>query len=113
MEASDLPPAPEPTEPLPSPPWREATKRDAPPTPVMMVGACVCGLIGLAWSIVPFAGIALAPLPALLGIILGAVALRQARTRGGPKGLAMAGLICGLAALVIVVALMEATNGWS
>ena len=79
----------------------------------MAIASFVCGVIGLCASIVPFLGLLLAPPPAVLAIVLGGIGLWQAHKRGAPKRWALAGVICGIVALVIVGTLAELTNGWS
>jgi hypothetical protein len=80
--------------------------------PKLATAGFMLGVFGLAESVVfglfedlfPYVGITLAVVPAVLAIILGAIGLRQASRRGAPTGLGRAGVICGIVALVVVVA---------
>ena len=71
----------------------------------------VLGIIGLALCWIPFAGW----LCALIGVILGALGISKAKKLGGKgKGMAVAGLVCGIVGLAIgvllfVLAMMAAT----
>lgn len=68
----------------------------------------VLGILALLFSWIPFVGVIAWPL-AILGVILGAVGLRNAR-RGAPgKGSAIAGLVTSAVALVICVAYVAVT----
>ena len=79
----------------------------------MAVAGLVCSVVALFFSIIPFIGMLLTPTPAILGMLFGAIGLSQANKGGGHKLLAIAGVACGVLALVIVVALAFATNGWT
>jgi uncharacterized membrane protein len=85
----------------------------APLTSGMAIAGLVCGIVALVFSIVPFIGMLLTPAPAILGIVFGAIGIAQANKGGAHKRLAIAGVVCGALALVIVVALAFATNGWT
>ena len=63
----------------------------------------LCALAGVVLSMVPFLGAMLAflsPVLALMGIILGGVALSRARTDGESEGLAITGLVTSIIAFV-------------
>ena len=74
------------------------------PTPApsngMGVASLVLGILGLLGCWVPVLG----PILALVGVILGAVALSQFRKRGASNGMALAGLILGALGLVAGIA---------
>jgi hypothetical protein len=91
----------------------EAMGSHALPTSRMAIAGFVCGVVALLFSIVPFIGMLLTPAPAILGIVFGAIGIAQANKGGTRKRLAIAGVVCAALALVIVVALAFATNGWT
>ncbi|WP_448625862.1 hypothetical protein [Geodermatophilus sp. URMC 64] len=68
------------------------------------VAGFVTGLVGLVLFWLPWVGFVLG----LLGVVLGGVGIAQGRKKGMSTGLAIAGLVCGLIAviawLVVVVA---------
>jgi hypothetical protein len=70
----------------------------------------VLGILGLVFCFVPFFGWVLA----ILGIIFGAVGMNKANKVGRGKGLAVAGLICGvlglLAGIGIFIAALQAAH---
>lgn len=79
-----------------------APRPPAPPGNGLATAAMTLGIIGLTLSAVPFAGLVLAPLPALLAAVFGHVGHHLARARGGLKRHhAIAGLVTGYAALVL------------
>ncbi len=79
----------------------------------MAVAGFVCGVSAVCFSIIPFLGLLLTPIPAILGIVFGAIGLSQAQRRGAPKRLAIAGIACGIAAPIVFVAMYIAFNGWA
>jgi hypothetical protein len=60
------------------------------------VAGFVTGLLGLIFCWVPALGITLA----LLGVILGGVGISTGKKKGAPTGLAIAGLVLGIIALI-------------
>jgi uncharacterized membrane protein HdeD (DUF308 family) len=115
VESQEHPPAaPEPVPLEAAPPAApEAGQSHAPPKWGMAIAGLVCGVVALLFSIVPFIGMLLAPAPAILGIVFGAIGIAQANKGGTRTRSAIAGVVSGALALVIVVALMFATNGWT
>jgi len=68
----------------------------------MGVAALVLGIIGLLFSLFP--GLFLVALPfAVLALVLGIVGRKSATTNGQPTGIATAGLVLGIIALVFAV----------
>jgi hypothetical protein len=66
----------------------------------------VLGIVGLALCWIPFAGWACA----LVGVILGALGMSKAKKIGGKgKGMAIAGLVCGIIGLAVGVLLFALT----
>src|SRR5918996_2812613 len=96
-----------------SPPEQPAAAPPPPPAerpqghPGMAVAGFVCGLVGLVLSAIIICFFIGGPV-ALVGVVLSAIGLRQANERGAKRGLAIAGLVCGvigvLIALVITIA---------
>jgi hypothetical protein len=67
------------------------------------VTALVLGIIGLVFSLTPI-GIGVGLICDILGIIFGAVGITKAkRGQAGGKGMAMAGLVCGIIGIVMVI----------
>ena len=64
----------------------------------------VTGLLGLLFCWVPALGIVLA----LLGIIMGGVGISAGKKKGAPTGLAIAGLVLGVIALVPAIIFISA-----
>lgn len=76
-----------------------------PPPPQNGFGtaAFVLGLLGLLFSFIPIIGIIAWPM-VLLAVVFGAVGLAKASSgRATDRGLAIAGLICGLLGLMICI----------
>jgi Domain of unknown function (DUF4190) len=80
----------------PAGPYPANTPRDS-----QSVAALVTGLLSL--FLAPFCGLISIPL-AIVAIILGITGRKRARTTGGSTGMATAGLVLGILALVIMVA---------
>ncbi len=68
------------------------------------VAGFVTGLLGLLFCWVPFLGVLLA----LLGVILGGVGIATGKKKGAPTGLAIAGLVLGIIALIPAIILISA-----
>lgn len=70
----------------------------------MSIVALVCGIVGIVGSFIPVIQY-IAPLCAIAGIVFGALALK--RIKAGEevesKGLAMAGMICGIVSTAVSV----------
>jgi hypothetical protein len=62
----------------------------------------VCGLIGLVFCWVPWFGVILA----IIGLALSAAGLSHSSKTGAPKGLATAGLVCSIVALIPALILL-------
>lgn len=77
------------------------------------VAALCCGIVGMFIGLIPLAGIVAMPL-GILAIIFGAVSIRRASRGEASKGMAITGLIAGLAAVVLsiigMVIFFSATN---
>lgn len=70
----------------------------------MSIVALVCGILGLVGGLIPIDVVKfLAPLFPIAGIVFGALALKRIKAGEDPdsKGLAMAGLILGIVAMVL------------
>ena len=66
------------------------------------IAALVCGVVGLVFSWFGiFAIIAL--ICSIVGIILGAMGMKKAEAENMPKGLAVAGLVCGIVGAAFAV----------
>lgn len=68
------------------------------------VAGFVTGLLGLIFCWVPWMGILLA----IVGVILSGAGMSQGKKRGQSTGLAIAGLVCGIIALIPAVIIMVA-----
>ncbi|MGY1743057.1 MULTISPECIES: hypothetical protein [unclassified Blastococcus] len=64
----------------------------------------VTGLLGLLFCWVPALGIVLA----LLGVIMGGVGISTGKKKGAPTGLAIAGLVLGIIALIPAIIFISA-----
>ena len=62
----------------------------------------IVGIVALLFSFIPCLGM-YAALPAVVGIILSAIAMSQASKAGAPKGMALGGLICSIVGLIIAI----------
>ena len=76
----------------------------AAPTNGLGVGGFVTGLLGLVLCWVPWIGILLAG----VGIVLSGIAIPQGKKKGAGNGLAIAGLVCGIIALIPALIVMIA-----
>lgn len=65
----------------------------------MAVASLVLGIVALVVSFIPCIGL-IAIVPALVGLILGIVALVQAKKKQQPKGMATAGIILSILAII-------------
>lgn len=65
----------------------------------MGIASMVIGIIALIFSLIPFCG-SWALLPAIVGLILGAVDMVQKKKQGQPRGMAIAGLVLNIITLV-------------
>ncbi len=68
------------------------------------VAGFVCGLVGLIFFWIPFLGIILA----LLGVTMGGIGMQQAKRTNSAPGLAIAGLVLGIVALIPAVVVLAA-----
>ena len=64
------------------------------------VAGLIVGIISLIFSCIPCLGV-WAIVPAVVGVILSAVSMKQAGSGGGSKGMAITGLICSVVAIII------------
>jgi hypothetical protein len=78
-----------------------------PPGNGMGVAGFVTGLLGLLLFWIPVLGIVLA----LLGVCLGGAGISSGKRRGASTGLAIAGLVLGLVALIPTILFMMALSG--
>lgn len=62
----------------------------------------VVGIIALLFSFIPCLGL-WAIVPAIVGIVLSAISMKQAGRVGAPKGMATAGLVCAIVAAAIAI----------
>ncbi len=68
----------------------------------LSIAALVCGIIGIVGGWIP--GVTYVALPlAILGIIFGVIGMKKAKASGESKGLAVAGLVCGIIGTVFAV----------
>jgi hypothetical protein len=68
----------------------------------MAVAGFVCGLVGLVLSAIIICFFIGGPV-ALVGLVLSVIGLRQANERGAKRGLAIAGLVCGIIGVLIAL----------
>lgn len=67
----------------------------------LSIGAMVCGILGIVFSWIPFVVYIAFPL-AVVGIVLAGVAMSRINKGGeGSKGMAVAGLVCGIVGAAI------------
>lgn len=69
----------------------------------MAVAGLVLGILAAVFGLIPVIGAPLGVVLALIGIPLSAVALSKSKKTGEGKGMALAGLICGIVALPFVI----------
>jgi predicted PurR-regulated permease PerM len=62
----------------------------------------VVGIIAVLFSFIPCLGM-WAIVPAIVGIVLCAISMKQAGKAGAPKGMALAGLICSIVGALIAI----------
>ncbi|MBO0729899.1 MAG: DUF4190 domain-containing protein [Acidimicrobiaceae bacterium] len=79
------------------------------------VAGMVCGIIGLVFGFIPLFGIFFAVPLGILGVVFGAVGLRRvSRQEANNRGVAIAGLVTGILALIVgfilFAAIYSATN---
>lgn len=68
----------------------------------LAIAALCCGIIGMIVGLIPYAFFVGVPL-AVLAIVFGTVEIGRARRIGGPKGMALAGLLTGIVAAVLSI----------
>ena len=61
----------------------------------------VIGIIAVILGFIPMCGY-FAIVPAIVGLVLGIVAVSQSKKTGKPKGMALAGVICNGVALLVI-----------
>jgi ABC-type Fe3+ transport system permease subunit len=66
------------------------------------IAGLVVGIIAVLFSFIPCLG-AWAIVPAIVGIVLSAISMRQANKAGMPKGTATGGLVCSIIAAAIAI----------
>jgi len=89
----------------PPPPPATVVAAEKPGAPGLAVAGFVVGLCGLVFTLSVFCWFIGLP-AAVVGTVLSAIGLRQASDRGAPRGLAIAGLTCGVIALAIGIAIV-------
>jgi hypothetical protein len=87
-----------PTPPPPPPP--PAPAQQQPGAPGIAIAGFVCGLVGMILTIIIICFFIGAPL-ALVGVVLSAIGMKQANETGAKKGLAIAGLVCGIIGVLL------------
>jgi hypothetical protein len=103
-EPASGPPQGPPRQPAPPPP-AVVVPAQQPGAPGLAVAGFVVGLCGLVFTLSVFCWFIGLP-AAVVGTVLSAVGLRQANDRGAPRGLAIAGLTCGIIALGLGIAVV-------
>lgn len=66
----------------------------------MGIAGLIVGIVALLFSFIPCLGM-WAIVPAVVGLILSAISMKQAGAAGGSKGMAIGGLICSIVGLLI------------
>jgi hypothetical protein len=66
------------------------------------VGGFVCGLVGLVLCWVPWFGMLLG----LVGVVLSGIGISQGKKKGASIGLSIAGLVCGILAVLVWIVLL-------
>ena len=64
------------------------------------IAALVLGIIAVVLSFVPCLGM-YAMFPGVIGVVLGAISMNQASKTGAARGMAIAGLVCGILGVII------------
>jgi hypothetical protein len=78
----------------------------------LAVTSLVLGIVGAALSLIPITGIFLCWLPALLAIVFGFIGLGTAKGAGSfRRGQAMAGIVCGLLPIPIILIILGLLYG--
>jgi|GEM_PF-2013092 len=67
------------------------------------IASMVCGIISLIWGIIPCVGLVALPV-AVISIIFGCISYKQSRDNSQPSGMAIAGLVTSIFALIFVIA---------
>lgn len=68
----------------------------------MGVAALVLGIVSLVIGFIPFCGM-IAFIPAVVGVVLGAIDFAKKKKEDKPKGMALAGLILSIIAILIML----------
>jgi hypothetical protein len=76
----------------------------APPSNGLGIAGFVTGLLGLILCWVPWLGVLLAG----VGVVLSGIGIAQGKKKGASIGLAIAGLVCGIIALIPAIIIMAA-----
>lgn len=75
-----------------------------PPSNGLAVAGMVLGIVGAVCSLIPFVGVFLCWLPALLGIIFGFIGLGTAKRTGGFRRVeAITAIVCGFLPIPIIL----------
>jgi len=82
---------------VPPPPAAEQ-----PGPPGLAIAGFVCGVVGLVLSAIVVCFFIGGPV-AIVGVVLSAIGFRQANERGAKRGLAIAGLVCGIIGVLIAL----------
>ncbi|WP_448625863.1 hypothetical protein [Geodermatophilus sp. URMC 64] len=96
--------APQPTQGYAAPAPQPYGYAPAPQAPGNGLGVAgfVTGLVGLVLCWVPWFGMVLG----LVGVVLGGIGISQGKKKGAPTGLAIAGLVCGILAVLVWLLLL-------
>ena len=94
--------APVPQQPMYAP--QQVFVQAAAPTNGLGVAGFVTGLLGLILCWVPWLGVLLAG----IGVVLSGIGISTGKKKGASTGLAIAGLVCGIIALIPAVIIMVA-----
>jgi hypothetical protein len=82
------------------------TSQPIPPAPNngkgLGIAGLIVGIIALLFSFIPCLGM-YGIIPAIVGIILSAISMKQSGRAGQPKGMAIGGLVCGIIAAAIAI----------
>lgn len=66
------------------------------------IAGLIVGIVALLFSFIPCLGM-WAIVPAIVGLIMSAISMKQAGAAGAPKGMAIGGLICSILGLLIAL----------